>query len=466
MITYDLEQRGNLTLYDYLYREIKEDIIQGRIKSDTKLPSKRELAGHLQVSVKTIENAYAQLLLEGYIRAEEKRGYFVCKVAAQDKGRQTAGYTPFVIKKKEEEYLADFTANHINYDKFPFSLWAKVMRETLTDYDTTLLQTVPFQGVEELRNAIASHLYRYRGMEVSPEHIFIGAGTEYLYTRLLQLLGEEASYAVENPGYRKIARIYDSFKAPWQYVDIDRHGLKVRALERTTANVVHVSPSHHYPMGLVMPVSRRQELLSWASQASDRYLIEDDYDCEFRFDKRPVPPLKSMDSNHRVIYMNNFSKTMVPSIRISYMILPEKLKERYLSTMNFYSCSVSGFEQYALARFMEKGYFERHIRRMTNYYKQQREKMLRNYKESRLSTISMIMEDSAGTHFLLKFYTDLSDVEIKWAAKQRGILLSFLSEYCFCDMEKYRNILVVNYSDLEETTLREAFRCLEELLLP
>ena len=464
MLTYDLEKRGNRTLYEFLYENVKEDILSGRIQSGTKLPSKRAFAEHLKVSIKTVENAYAQLLLEGYIISKEKKGYFVNKVGSGKNGA-TPAYASFVTKFKEEEYLADFTANNSNVSKFPFSTWAKVMRETLTDYDTTLLKTIPFNGAEKLRLEIAEYLYRYRGMQVSPDHIIIGAGTEYLYNRLLQLLGRDARYAIENPGYQKIALIYKAYNAEWTPIDVDDHGLDVQLLRKTNANVVHVSPGHHYPMGFVMPIGRRQELLDWAYEEKERYIIEDDFDCEFRIAGRPIPALQSMDTTHRVIYMNTFSKTLIPSIRVSYMVLPEKLMERYISTMNFYSCTVSGFEQYTLAAFLEKGYFERHIRRMVTYYRQQCEKIKRIFKDSALKEISEIIEADAGTHFLLKVNTHLNDIEIKWAAKERGILLNCLSEYCFENKPKYSRMLIINYSVLEEEQLQKVITALEDIFI-
>ncbi|MBQ2935752.1 MAG: PLP-dependent aminotransferase family protein [Lachnospiraceae bacterium] len=461
MLTYDLSQRGKRTMYEFLYEKMKEDILQGRLAKGEKLPSKRAFAEHLAVSVKTVENTYDQLLLEGYIRSEEKKGYYVNQIERMSGSGPT--YASFVTKYKEEEYLADFTANNIRYDRFPFASWAKVMRETLTDYDTTLLKTVPFNGVEALRVQIAEYLFRYRGMQVSPDHIVIGAGTEYLYSRLLQLLGQDAVYAVENPGYRKIAKLYEAGRSRWMHIDIDKEGMDVEALRQSKATVIHVSPEHHYPMGLVMPIGRRQALLSWAAEEKERYIIEDDFDCEFRMEGRPVPSMQSMDRSHRVIYMNTFSKTMVPSLRISYMVLPERLMERYISTMNFYSCTVSGFEQYALASFMEKGYFERHIRRMIHYYKQQRDFIKRLIKASELNKVCQVVETGAGTHFLLRVDTPLSDVEIKWAAKERGILLNCLSEFCFENREKYKGLVIINYSDIQEGRLKKAIVALEEI---
>lgn len=233
-------------MYEYLYEAMKADILSGRLTAGEKLPSKRAFAEHLQVSVKTVENTYEQLLLEGYIRSEEKRGYFVNRLEV--KSTATPAYASFVTRFREEEYLADLTANNIQYDKFPFATWAKIMRQTLTDYDTSLLKTVPFNGVEKLRVAIAEHLYRYRGMQVSPDHIIVGAGTEYLYSRLLQLLGKNAKFGVENPGYRKITKLYEVGGVAWDYVDIDGQGMKVEQLEEKCITVAHVSPEHHFPL--------------------------------------------------------------------------------------------------------------------------------------------------------------------------------------------------------------------------
>jgi GntR family transcriptional regulator / MocR family aminotransferase len=463
MLTYDMENRNHKPMYEFLYESMRDDILSGRLKAGEKLPSKRAFAEHLSVSVKTVENAYEQLLLEGYIYAEEKRGYFV---NALQTGRVVkSSYASFMTRFQEDEYMADLTAHNIKYDKFPFSTWAKIIRETLTDYDTTLLKVVPFNGAEKLRIAIAEHLYHFRGMDVSPDHIIVGAGTEYLYSRLLRLLGTDAKFGVENPGYRNIAKLYDASDANWDYVDIDDKGVRIDQLNDKEITVVHVSPEHQVPIGFTMPIGRRQELLNWAAEEPERYIIEDDFDCEFRLVGKTVPAVQSMDRTNRVIYMNTFSKTMVPSLRMGYMVLPERLMERYISTMNFYSSTVSGLEQYAMARFIEKGYFERHIRRMVNDYKVKREIICRLFLESPLSDISQIYGDDAGTHFLLYVKTSLSDVEIKWAAKERGILVRCLSEYCFANADKYKGILIIHYSDLEEKELRQVIAAFEDIFL-
>lgn len=467
MLTYDLTKKDHLSIYEYLYQCIRKDILDDILHADDKLPSKRELAKHHQISLKTVENAYEQLLTEGYIYSEEKRGYFVMPLGNGFDKRTSSfeNHIPFSIYQgnlEQEAYFADFTSNQAAIEKFPFDTWSKIMRSVLSEKEALLLETIPFQGIYELREAIAKYLYGFRGMQVSPDQIIIGAGTEYLYGRLLQLLGRNHIYAVEDPGYQKIMKIYQANGIPWEYVTVDENGMQIDKLYESKASIVHVSPGHHFPTGSIMPIARRQQLLEWAEQEQERYIIEDDYDSEFRFSRMPVPAIWSIHHNHRVIYLNTFSKTLAPSIRISYMVLPRKLMERYINTMNFYSCTVSAFEQYAMAEFMDKGYFERHIHRMKKYYKEKRDCLLKVLEESPLKDYVTIDEKDAGNHFLMKLHTNLSDTELKWFAREHGIYLDCLSEYCISDKEAYSHTIIVNYSDLEEESFRKALEVLCE----
>lgn len=470
MLTYDLTKRNQLTIYEYLYQCIKRDILDGVLSANEKLPSKRAFAKHLQISQKTVENTYEQLLTEGYIYSEEKRGYYVMPLGQESGNRSSAheNHMPFSVYQgnmEEEHYFVDFTSNQATVERFPFGTWAKVMRNVLSVKDAKLLETVPFQGIFELRQAIAKYLYGFRGMQVSPDQIIIGAGTEYLYGRLIQLLGRERVYAVEDPGYQNIMKIYQANDIPWEYVSVDENGMQIDKLYESKASVVHVSPGHHFPTGSIMPIARRRKLLEWAEEDRERYIIEDDYDSEFRFSRMPVPAIQSINHNHRVIYLNNFSKTLAPSIRISYMVLPLKLMERYVDTMNFYSCTVSAFEQYVMAEFMNKGYFERHIHRMKKYYKEKRNAILGVLEESPLRDYVTVDEKDAGNHFLMKLYTSLSDTELKWFAREHGIKLDCLSEYCVQDKEAFSHTVIVNYSDLEEQNFRKALQILSEAVI-
>lgn len=478
MLTYDLDQRGDSSLYEYLYRCIKLDILEGVLAAGSRLPSKRKFAKHHQISLKTVENTYEQLLTEGYIYSEEKRGYFVSPLETDTGARQARhqSHLPFSVYGSEADspaqaphtagtkdaFFADFTSNQTAAEKFPYDTWAKLLRGILSEGSCGLLQKVPFEGLYSLRTSIAKYLYGFRGMQVSPDQIVIGAGAEYLCGQLIALLGRDRIYALEDPGYRKTAQIYQTNGASYKYIRVDENGLCPNLLRESPASVVHVSPGHHFPTGSIMPVARRQALLDWAEEDAGRYIIEDDYDSEFRFSRRPIPAIQSLRHNHRVIYINTFSKTLTPAIQIGYMVLPRKLAERYLSAMNSYSCTVSALEQHALAAFMDNGYYERHIHRMKKYYKARRDSMLGVLERSRLYPYVTVDEKDAGSHFLLHLHTTLSDTELKWLARENGVRLDCLSEYYAEDKAQRAHTIIVNYSGLEEADFE---RALEVLLL-
>lgn len=321
----------------------------------------------------------------------------------------------------------------------------------------------PCGGILSLREAIAKHLMDFRGMHISPEQVIIGAGTEYLYGLLIQLLGFDKNYAVENPGYSKISQIYKSHQVSCEYASMDAEGVKVSDLEDNQIDVVHISPSHHFPTGIIMPISRRYELLGWASKSDSRYIIEDDYDSEFRLTGQPIPTLQSIDVLEKVIYINTFTKTLSSTVRISYMVLPKHLVNKFYSKLYFYSCTVSNFEQYTLARFIEEGYFEKHINRMRNYYHTKRDTLLRTIKNSPLSSYVTISEEDAGLHFLMEVKTELSDEVFCQKAEQRGIKLTPLSQYYVEPPKTVKHVFIVNYSSLSEECMAEAieriFQC-------
>ena len=446
MLTYLLDT-NNGRLYEQLYEQMKQDILQGVLKAGERLPSKRKLAEHLGVSVVTVETAYSQLMAEGYVESAEKRGYFVSQV---EQALPRPAPKPFISTEGQEPNIfMDLKSNLISTEQFPFSVWAKIMRRALLEQDKRLLQPMKYNGIPELRQAIAGYLYQARGMRVHPEQILIGAGTEYLYGLLVQLLGRDRIYAVEDPGYQTIARIYEVNGAKYVPIPIDRQGLSVRALDKTAVDVVHISPSHHYPTGIVMPVSRRQELLRWAMSGPNRYIIEDDYDSEFRFVGRPIPTLYGDGESGRVIYINTFSKTLAPSIRISYLILPPQLMELYRARLGFYSCTVPSFEQYALAQFIDSGSFERHIARMKKLYRIRRNEIIAAIQSSPLSKRCTIFEQDAGLHFLARLDTGLPDMVLKSRAQSLGVRMACLSDYVYEKNPAYDHILVVNYAGIE-----------------
>lgn len=480
MITIDFDKRGTHGLCEFLYTSLKNQILDGTLSPNEKLPSKRSLAEHLGVSVITVQNAYALLISEGYLYSVEKRGFFVTDISIEspflksgisisndEKHAEISSPRTIFAEPEKESYFTDFTSNSTSVEKFPFSLWAYLMRKVLNSSDEKLLSRIGANGAFELRSAISEYLREFRNMSVQPEQIVIGSGTENLYTMVVQLLGREKKYAVENPGYHKIADIFRINGVDCLPVKIDSQGICPALLEEVCADVVHVSPSHHFPTGIVMPVRRRLELLKWAEQAPGRFIIEDDYDSEFRFNGKPIQTLQSYDTNSRVIYINTFSKTLSPSFRISYMVLPEELTAVFSRTLGFSSCSVSSFEQYTLAEFIRGGFYGKHIIRMKNYYRTLRNTLIQSLQKSRLSTISQITEQEAGLHFLLSVRTKKTNDELTAALEKAEIKIAQLSDFYYDEktQDDEQKSFVVNYSGIKKERISETIRRLESVFL-
>ena len=456
MLTYSFEEKGSDSLYEYLYKQIKKDILSFQLAPDEKLPSKRALAKHLNISTITVENAYSQLIAEGYLYSVPKSGYYVSNISSRKPLEESRTVFSYEENNQTESYFADFVSNSTVQDNFPFSTWTKLMRETMSDDAKKLMVRSPSAGVLELRTAISHYLHQFQGLDVDPEQIIVGAGTEYLYGLIIQLLGRNQIYAVEEPGYQKISKIYRANDVSCVHISLDENGIDLEQLERSSANVLHISPSHHFPTGFVTPISRRYELLSWASKSANRFIIEDDYDSEFRLLGKPIPSLSSIDVLDKVIYINTFSKSLSSTIRISYMVLPKNLIHTYKKELSFYSCTVSNFEQYTLTKFIEKGYLEKHINRMRNFYRSQRDAILSCIKKEKDYEKTLIREENAGLHFLLEVKTDLSDQQLIENALRNGIHISCLSQYFHDKSKAKEHTLIVNYSGIETDKMQEA----------
>lgn len=472
MLTYNLTATGSDSLYESLYKCIKNDILQGKLCAGEKLPSKRSFAKNLGISVITVENAYGQLSDEGYIYSMPKRGFYVSDidmVANPNTSAKTSADANLFDDSASiacSPYFADFSSNQTDSEIFPFTIWTKTVRSVLNDNRIQLMINPPCGGILPLRNAIVRYLGDFRGMKVAPHQIIIGAGTEYLYGLLIQLLGKDLIYGVENPGYHKIGKICKSMDVSYRYVDLDENGVSIHELEEKKIDIIHTSPSHHFPTGIVMPVSRRYELLGWAAKKKQHYIIEDDYDSELRLSGKPFPTLQSIDVSGKVIYMNTFTKTLASTVRISYMVLPEDLAKRFYSELSFYSCTVSNFEQYTLAQFMENGSFEKHINRLRNYYQMKRDAILKAFRKEPLGRFVNIQEEGAGVHFLMQISTAKSEEEIVKEAKGKGIKLAPLSHYFDGEeKESFENTYVVNYSSVDLQNIERAAQVLGQILV-
>ncbi|MCR4902747.1 MAG: PLP-dependent aminotransferase family protein [Butyrivibrio sp.] len=463
MLTYNYENIDG-PLYEYIYKCIKEDILSGVLKAGEKLPSKRTFAQNNGISTITIQNAYDQLISEGYVYALEKKGYYVSNIREMSMVRKQNSVHYDIKRPKEKKYIFDFTGNKMNSDNFPFSIWARLGREVLSDRKNDLMKSAPGVGIFELREAIASHLQSFRGMAVDPNQIVVGAGTEYLYSVLLQLLGRDKTYAIENPGYKKLQKIYGLYEVDTVYADMDESGVLVDSLRDTGAQIAHISPNHHFPTGITMPASRRYEILAWANSDSERYIIEDDYDSEFRRNGKPIPTLFSIDECEKVIYMNTFSKSLASTIRVSYMVLPVHLANLMYDKFSFISCTVSNFEQYILAEFIKKGYFEKHINRMRLYYVRQRKKVLACIDESSLKNYCDIMESESGLHFILSLRTDISDDVMRKRLEDKGINIHSLSEYYMTENEIREHQFLLDYTNINIEELSQACECIYDCI--
>ena len=355
MLTYALQDEGQPKYYQ-LYTAIREDILRGELRPGQKLPSRRALAEHLRVSVVTVSGAYEQLVDEGYLAAKPRSGYYVSAISSLP--RQTRQQTRLhflpadpAAPQEQEGY------------GFRYSALTKLMREVIADCGTKLLEKPPHYGCAELRNAIADYLLRYRGMLAQPDCIVIGSGAEYLYGLIVQLLGRERVYGLEDPGYEKVRQVYAANGAVCELLPMSDDGIDADALSRARASVLHITPFHSFPTGITTSAAKRSEYLAWAAERG-AVLVEDDFDSEFSENKKPLQTLYSMDRRGCVIYVNTFSHSLAPSMRMGYMVLPESLMTQYREKLGFYSCSVPLFDQYVLARFISQGYFERHLNRL------------------------------------------------------------------------------------------------------
>lgn len=378
MLTYPMNQRDDKAKYYYLYTAIKEDILSGVIKQNEKLPSKRSLAEHLGISLITVETAYQMLKEEGYIESRERSGYFVTELIPiakekrkerklelleekQNDGLICGNEIPICSEIEEENRSAGENDGQMKH--FPESLYFKTIRSVLSEYGSRILEKCPNEGCAILRNAIAEYLLRYRGIFAQPKQIVIGSGAEHLYNVVVRMFGNDIIYGLEDPSYKQIQKVYEGMGAECDLLKMGEEGIASRELERTDAKVLHVTPFHSYPSGVTASVKKRHEYLEWAKR-NQGMIIEDDFDSEFFMPGKPIDTLYMSDSEQSVIYINTFSKSLSPSIRIGYMILPERLMNKYKESMGDFSCTVPVLDQYVLAEFINKGYFEQHLNRV------------------------------------------------------------------------------------------------------
>lgn len=464
-------------MYIQIYKYFVTEIHAGTISVNEKLPSSRQLAVDLGISRNTVNMAYEQLELEGYIVSKPKQGYFVCDVEGNIRLANDNNVTQKELKQKktEEKYKVDFSPFGIDIAHAPYDRWKKIMRETMLDQDETLFQSGDSRGEKGLREAIRDYLHRSRGVKCDENQIIIGAGTEYLLMLLTRLLPDYQSIAMENPVYQQAYRVFHNFGYRIYPVSLDDNGLRVDELEKTNSKLVFVTPSHQFPMGISMPIQRRMQLLNWADEAPDRYIIEDDYDSEFRYQGKTIPALQGIDNQGKVIYMGTFSKAVAPSIRVGYLVLPKILYQRYLEEISFYATTVPRIDQEVIRRFITEGYFDRHLNRMRRIYREKCECLMNILRKWEIPI--ELKGDSSGLHVIVEF--DVKDFdtmdrnpvklerELTGIAKEAGIKVYPLCDYYIHECDTHRKaIIMLGYANVSTDMIQYGISRLEEVWKP
>ncbi|MBQ4564115.1 MAG: PLP-dependent aminotransferase family protein [Lachnospiraceae bacterium] len=470
-LTVLLEENGKEPLYEQIYRHIREEIRQGKIEAGKKLPSTRRLAGHLGVSRSTTQLAYDQLIAEGYLTAVPCKGYFAAGV---DSLYEIRSEEKKVIKPPETEDNCryDFSARGIDADGFPANRWKKLAREVLSEVDGDLFAHGDSQGERGLREAIRDYVYSARGVNCRTEQILVGAGSEYLLMLLDQIIGGDTVIAMENPTYMQAYRVFKGLGNQVIPVPMDEQGMDMEKLRASEASLAYVMPSHQFPTGRIMPQKRRMELIAWAAAKDGRYIIEDDYDSEFRYRGKPIPSLQGYDHGEHVIYLGTFSRSIAPGIRVSFLILPEPLLVRYNERCRFYATTVSRIDQEILARFIRSGYYERHLNRMKGVYRAKHDLLLELLRP--FQGRFRIRGEHAGIHILLEERSLPSgaaegrtqtvrerELQLMAEAEQAGVRVYGSSRY-YLEGEAKSATILLGFARMSTEEIREAVKRLGE----
>lgn len=460
-LTISLDPQSVTPLYEQIYQYVKEDIQSGRLACRVKLPSSRSLARYLEISRSTVELAYEQLLSEGYIETKPRKGVFVAQIDGVYQFRREEQPGTERQEEQREKYRYDFSPSGIDLKSFPYAVWRKLSREVLLDDRAETFRLGDSQGEYGLRSAISSYLHQARGVRCRPEQIIVGAGNDYLLMLLINILGKDKKVAFETPTYKQAYRLFANLSQEVCTVPMDHSGMRTDLLEKSGAQVAYVMPSHQFPLGVVMPIRRRLELLKWADRG-ERYIIEDDYDSEFRYKGKPIPALQGYDIHERVIYLGTFSRSIAPALRMSYMVLPESLLCVYEREYRFINSTVSKIDQKIVERFLAEGYYERHLNRMRALYKSRHDTLLNALKP--LLSIGSVSGEYAGVHLLFTFHDGRSEEDAVKKAKQGGIRIYGLSTFETQKMQRSCTILL-GFANLPEEEIRAGAALLAEKLL-
>lgn len=456
-LTIPLQSESKEPLYQQIYNYIKTEVQEGRLPAGQKLPSTRALSAHLHVSRSTVDLSYEQLLSEGYIESIPYKGHFVCEIAPLY--RQEHRSVTKVQKPKMEAFLYDFSPNRIDMSVFPFATWKRISKNVFLDEEREIFAMGDAQGDWRLRETICKYLHASRGVLCEPDQIIVGAGSDYLLLLLQKILKDVDVIAVENPTYMRAAHIFASGNASVCPIPLDESGMRMDLLRQSGAKIAYITPTHQFPTGLIMPVGRRNEMLGWANEAKERFIIEDDYDSEFRFRGRPIPSLQASDHNDKVIYLGTFSKTIAPTIRVGYMVLPKPLLEIFHREYWFLSSTVSRIDQSILYHFMEEGHFERYLNKMRKNYREKHDVMMEALKPFKKDFV--IKGATSGLHVILEDQLGRDEEELVSLAKAVSCKVYPMQAYVLEELPGKAQILL-GFAALSKEQIKEGIMSLQK----
>ncbi len=415
-------KESNKALYIQLYEYIKTEITTGLLKPGSKLPSIREASSTLGLSKTTVENAYSQLVAEGYIENSPKRGYFVCDLSDYSFKDSHKSSKTAVSLPGEIEYIND----GVDRDSFDSSSWKRLYNKIISDEDTNIYSSGSIQGEKLLREEIANFVNTMRGGHTNAQQVVVGAGVQYLLGILIGIIKEDYNtVAVEKPGFNKAEFIFEDHMFNINHIHVTDHGFPVDELRKSDAGLIYISPSHQYPLGTIMPVNKRMELLDWAHR-NNGLIIEDDYDSMIRYGGMPIPCLQGLDKNDCVVYLGSFSKMLLPSLRISFMVLPERLLPKYNLIKTRHTQSTSKIDQLVLASFMREGHMSKHLRKIKRIYKKKNTLLVNSFKNTFDGRLEVISSDS-GLHIVCEAITEKTEEKLKEDARNLNIFLNIIS---------------------------------------
>ena len=427
MLLIKLEKSKTIPLYEQIYDQIRRDITNGKLPVGMKLPSKRKLGEFLNISQTTIEFAYAQLAAEGFISSKPRKGYYVQAIEELAYVQPVRTDSKIQPSTKKKMYPSIFRPVKLTQSHFRSRNGENMPKMSSTNLHRIFCCLAILTAIVELRQEIARYLYHSRGVDCTPEQVIIGSGTEQLMPLIIRILGKNATYAIEDPGYPLTHHVFFHNNRKAVAIPVDEEGMDVRALQHSGATVAYVTPSHQFPTGTVLSAARRTALLNWASAQDEHFIIEDDYDSEFRYTGRPIPSLQGMDKGDNVIYLSTFSKSLMPSLRIAYMVLPPVLLDRYEKAFIHYAATVPRLDQHILARFMADGHFSRHLNRMRKIYRRKLQ-ILTEALTPYAPHISF-SGDEAGMHIIITVHTMTTEESLVDAASQANIRVYGLNGY-------------------------------------